>query len=139
MKKRKVKVDGEEYEVELEKQNGLWNVTIEGKSFNIEIEGSSVGDTSVSKRKKTNRGKKSGTISSTIPGKVVSISAKEGQMVSEGDVVMILEAMKMQNEIKSPIDGIVKEINCTPGERVEGNVTLVRIDRDSGSDRDGEV
>ena len=50
MKKRKVKVDGEEYEVELEKQNGLWNVTIEGKSFNIEIEGSSVGDTSVSKR-----------------------------------------------------------------------------------------
>ena len=63
MKKRKVKVDGEEYEVELEKQNGLWNVTIEGKSFNIEIEGSSVGDTSVSKRKKTNRGKKSGTIS----------------------------------------------------------------------------
>ena len=51
MKKRKVKVDGEEYEVELEKQNGLWNVTIEGKSFNIEIEGSSVGETSGSKRK----------------------------------------------------------------------------------------
>ena len=89
MKKRKVKVDGEEYEVELEKQNGLWNVIIEGKSFNIEIEGSSVGDTSVSKRKKATRGKKSGTISSTIPGKVVSISAKEGQMVSEGDVVML--------------------------------------------------
>ena len=57
MKKRKVKVDGEEYEVQLEKQNGLWNVTIEGKSFNIEIEGSSVGDTSVSKRKRANRGK----------------------------------------------------------------------------------
>ena len=33
-----------------------------------------------------------------------------------------------------PIDGIVKEINCTPGERLKGNVILVRIDRDSGSD-----
>tara|TARA_Y100000741_G_scaffold311608_1_gene255739 strand:- start:621 stop:1028 length:408 start_codon:yes stop_codon:yes gene_type:complete len=127
MKKRKVKVDGEEYEVELEKQNGLWNVTIEGKSFNIEIEGSSVGDTSVSKRKKTARGKKSGTISSTIPGKVVSISAKEGQMVSEGDVVMILEAMKMQNEIQAPLSGTVTAINCKPGDSVEANSPLIII------------
>ena len=127
MKKRKVKVDGEEYEVELEKQNGLWNVTIEGKSFNIEIEGSSVGDTSVSKRKKANRGKKSGTISSTIPGKVVSISAKEGKMVSEGDVVMILEAMKMQNEIQAPLSGTVTAINCKPGDSVEANSPLIII------------
>ena len=127
MKKRKVKVDGEEYEVELEKQNGLWNVTIEGKSFNIEIEGSSVGDTSVSKRKKTARGKKSGTISSTIPGKVVSISTKEGQMVSEGDVVMILEAMKMQNEIQAPLSGTVTAINCKPGDSVEANSPLIII------------
>ena len=127
MKKRKVKVDGEEYEVELEKQNGLWNVTIEGKSFNIEIEGSSVGDTSVSKRKRANRGKKSGTISSTIPGKIVSISAKEGQMVSEGDVVMILEAMKMQNEIQAPLSGTVTAINCKPGDSVEANSPLIII------------
>tara|TARA_A100001037_G_scaffold232365_1_gene210773 strand:- start:1030 stop:1437 length:408 start_codon:yes stop_codon:yes gene_type:complete len=127
MKKRKVKVDGEEYEVELEKQNGLWNVTIEGKSFNIEIEGSSIEDTSVSKRKKATRGKKSGTISSTIPGKVVSISAKEGQMVSEGDVVMILEAMKMQNEIQAPLSGTVTAINCKPGDSVEANSPLIII------------
>lgn len=127
MKKRKVKVDGEEYEVELEKQNGLWNVTIEGKSFNIEIEGGSVGDTSVSKRKRANRGKKSGTISSTIPGKIVSISAKEGQMVSEGDVVMILEAMKMQNEIQAPLSGTVTAINCKPGDSVEANSPLIII------------
>ena len=63
MKKRKVKVDGEEYEVELEKQEGVWNVTIEGKSFRIEIEGGSVGDMAGNKRKKKGRGKKSGTIS----------------------------------------------------------------------------
>ena len=127
MKKRKVKVDGEEYEVELEKQNGLWNVTIEGKSFNIEIEGSSVGDTSGSKRKKSARGKKSGTISSTIPGKIVSISVKEGEMVSEGDVVMILEAMKMQNEIQAPLSGTVTALNCKPGDSVEANSPLIII------------
>ena len=127
MKKRKVKVDGEEYEVELEKQDGVWNVTIEGKSFNIEIEGGSVGDTSGSKRKKSARGKKSGTISSTIPGKIVSISAKEGQKVSEVDVVMILEAMKMQNEIQAPLPGTVTAINCKPGDNVEANSPLIII------------
>ena len=127
MKKRKVQVDGEEYEVELEKQDGVWNVTIEGKSFNIEIEGGSVGDTSGSKRKKSARGKKSGTISSTIPGKIVSISAKEGQKVSEGDVVMILEAMKMQNEIQAPLSGTVTAINCKPGDNVEANSPLIII------------
>ena len=127
MKKRKVKVDDEEYEVELEKKDGVWNVTIEGKSFNIEIEGNSVGGTSGSKRKKSSRGKKSGTISSTIPGKIVSISVKEGQMVLEGDVVMILEAMKMQNEIQAPLSGTVTAINGKPGDSVEANSPLIII------------
>ena len=127
MKKRKVKVDGEEYEVELEKQEGVWNVTIEGKSFSIEIEGGSVGDSAGSKRKKKGRGKKSGTISSTIPGKIVSIAVEEGDKVAEGDVVMILEAMKMQNEIQAPLSGTVTAVNCKPGDSIEANSPLVII------------
>ena len=127
MKKRKVKVDGEEYEVELEKQEGVWNVTIEGKSFSIEIEGDSVGDSAGSKRKKKGRGKKSGTISSTIPGKIVSIAVAEGDKVAEGDVVMILEAMKMQNEIQAPLSGTVTAVNCKQGDSIEANSPLVII------------
>ena len=127
MKKRKVKVDGEEYEVELEKQEGVWNVTIEGKSFSIEIEGGSVGYSAGSKRKKKGRGKKSGTISSTIPGKIVSIAVAEGDKVAEGDVVMILEAMKMQNEIQAPLSGTVTAVNCKPGDSIEANSPLVII------------
>ena len=127
MKKRKVKVDGEEYEVELEKQEGVWNVTIEGKSFSIEIEGGSVGDSAGSKRKKKGRRKKSGTISSTIPGKIVSIAVAEGDKVAEGDVVMILEAMKMQNEIQAPLSGTVTAVNCKPGDSIEANSPLVII------------
>ena len=127
MKKRKVKVDGEDFDVELEKQGSVWNVSIEGESFNIEVEGSSVGESSGSKRKKRGRGKKSGTISSTIPGKIVSISVEEGDNVSEGDVVMILEAMKMQNEIQAPLSGTVTAINCKPGDSIEANSPLVVI------------
>ena len=83
MKKRKVKVDGEEYDVELEKQGSVWNVSIEGEIFNIEIEGGFVGESSGSKRKKRGRRNKSGTISSTIPGKIISISVEEGDNVGE--------------------------------------------------------
>ena len=127
MKKRKVKVNGEDFDVELEKQGSVWNVSIEGESFNIEVEGSSVGESSGSKRKKRGRGKKSGIISSTIPGKIVSISIEEGDNVSEGDVVMILEAMKMQNEIQAPLSGTVTAINCKPGDSIEANSPLVVI------------
>lgn len=127
MKKRKVKVDGEDFDVELEKQGDVWNVSIEGESFNIQVEGSSVGESSGSKRKKRGRGKKSGTISSTIPGKIVSISVEEGDNVVEGDVVMILEAMKMQNEIQAPLSGTVTAINCKPGDSIEANSPLVVI------------
>ena len=127
MKNRKVKVDGEEYEVELEKQEGVWNVTIEGKSFRIEIEGNSVGDMAGNKRKKKGKREKSGTISSTIPGKIVSIAVEEGDIVAEGDVVMILEAMKMQNEIQAPLSGSVTAVNCKPGDSIEANSPLIVI------------
>ena len=127
MKKRKVKVDGEEYDVELEKQGSVWNVSIEGEIFNIEIEGGFVGESSGSKRKKRGRRNKSGTISSTIPGKIISISVEEGDNVGEGDVVMILEATKMQNEIQAPLSGTVTAINCKPGDSIEANSPLVVI------------
>ena len=127
MPKRKVKVDGEEFEVELEKEDGVWNVTVQGKKFQIEIEGGAAAEQGVKKRKRGGRGKKSGTISSTIPGKIVSIAISEGQQVSEGDVVMILEAMKMQNEIHAPLSGTVSAVNCKPGDSVEANSPLMVI------------
>ena len=127
MPKRKVKVDGEEFEVELEKEDGVWNVTVQGKQFQIEIEGGGATEQGAKKRKRGGRGKKAGTISSTIPGKIVSIAISEGQQVSEGDVVMILEAMKMQNEIHAPLSGMVAAVNCKPGDSVEANSPLVVI------------
>ena len=134
MTKRKVTVDGDEFEVDVELTDSGWEVSIEGEVLFMEFEDSRNKFTRKRKAPSSSKKDPSGAISSSIPGKVVSIAVSEGMRVSSGEVVLILEAMKMQNEIKSPIDGIVKEINCTPGERVEGNVILVRIDRDSGSD-----
>jgi biotin carboxyl carrier protein len=72
--------------------------------------------------------KRSGVVSSSIPGKVISISVVKEDLVSEGDVIMILEAMKMQNEIQAPISGKISELNCGPGDSIEANSPLLVIE-----------
>ncbi|CUH93985.1 hypothetical protein P22_0047 [Propionispora sp. 2/2-37] len=58
-------------------------------------------------------------VSAPMPGKVVKIVAQAGQKVKKGDVVLILEAMKMQNEISAPADGTIKSINVAAGQGVK--------------------
>ena len=125
--KRKVTVNGVEYEVEIQFDDGKWEVTIDGKLYEVEIDqGSRRGQR---KKLDSNRGggASSGLISSAIPGKIVSVLVSEGDKVDSGSVVIVLEAMKMQNEIKAGIDGKVEKIMCKPGERIEANVPLMEI------------
>lgn len=123
---RKVIVDGQEFEVEVEVENGKWLATVEGRTFEIEIPDSGP----VVKKRRTAGGKKkkSGTVSANIPGKIVTIEVSEGQEVTEGQVILILEAMKMQNEIQAPVNGKVVSVNCEEGQSIEANVPLVVIE-----------
>ena len=131
---RKIVVDGNEFEVEIEKNGDYWEVTVEGKKFSVEANQSS--NPSPRKRKVVPRSSSSGSgaVSSAIPGKIVSILVSIGDKVKVGDVLLVLEAMKMQNEIKSSIDGTVERIDCSPGEMIEANVQLVEI---MGDDSNG--
>ena len=125
--KRKVTVDGEDFEVEISPGEGVWEVSIEGRTYSVEVEGTK---TSTKRKKRVARStgaSGSGIISSAIPGKIVAIMTAEGENVEEGSVVIVLEAMKMQNEIKAGIGGSVRKIMCKPGERVEANMPLMEI------------
>ena len=126
--KRKVTVDGEEFEVDLEREGDVWNVEVGGRSFSIRISGESLSGPSRRSASGGSKKKRSGIISSTIPGKVVSLDISVGDEVEEGDVLMILEAMKMQNEIQAPLSGKVVEVNCESGDSVEANTPLVVIE-----------
>ena len=128
--KRKVTVDGEEFEVEIRPDEGNWEVTIEGTSYTVEIAGSQRKAPRKRRAPKSSGAMGSGIISSAIPGKIVAIMASEGDDVKEDSVVIVLEAMKMQNEIKAPIDGRIKKVTCKPGERIEANVPLLEIEKD---------
>jgi biotin carboxyl carrier protein len=67
-------------------------------------------------------------IKTAMPGKVVRILVEEGAEVLQGDGILIVEAMKMQNEMKSPKDGIVKEIKVAEGATVNAGDVLAIIE-----------
>ena len=67
-------------------------------------------------------------IRTAMPGKVVRIIAEIGAQVEKGTGVIVVEAMKMQNEMKSPIDGVVKEIKVEEGSTVNAGEVLVVIE-----------
>lgn len=66
-------------------------------------------------------------VSSPMPGKIVSVKAAVGQAVKKGDVLLILEAMKMENEIVCPQDGTVASINVSAGQTVEAGNLLATL------------
>ncbi len=67
------------------------------------------------------------TLTAPMPGMVVGFEVKEGDTVSEGDVLVILEAMKMQNSLTSSVNGVIKSIKVSPGTSVEKNQVLITI------------
>lgn len=69
-----------------------------------------------------------GNISAPMPGTIHNVSCQVGQTVKCGDILLILEAMKMENEIQSPMDGTVKEIKVAKGQSVESGDVLVIIE-----------
>ena len=63
-------------------------------------------------------------VNAPMPGKILSVKASAGQAVKKGDVIMILEAMKMENEVVAPQDGTVASINVAAGDSVEAGAVL---------------
>ncbi|MBN1252128.1 MAG: acetyl-CoA carboxylase biotin carboxyl carrier protein subunit [Bacteroidales bacterium] len=69
--------------------------------------------------------KKVQDLKAPMPGLVLDIFVKAGDEVKQGDNLVVLEAMKMENNLKSPIDGIIKEIKCEKSKAVDKNAVLV--------------
>ncbi len=70
-------------------------------------------------------GHSGGTIPAPMPGTVISIAVAPGDSVTKGQTLMVLEAMKMENQILAPSDGTVKELGTSTGESVNAGDTLI--------------
>jgi biotin carboxyl carrier protein len=119
--------ENQSYEAEVVQANPA------GKAFTLKINGSLY---NVSVRDRFDQlleqlGMANGTASQVkelkapMPGLILSVAVAEGQEVKKGDPLLILEAMKMENIIKSPADGVVKGIKVRKGDSVEKNQVLV--------------
>jgi len=139
-----ITVHGEQYHVQIA---GRGERTQEGRTFFVRLDGRLEevllrpvrelsptevvsGDLStVGKEVKPKRSKPValGDVASPISGKIVNIKVKPGDEVREGDVLFVVEAMKMENEVHSPISGVVEEVLAQVGETVNPDEVIVRI------------
>lgn len=76
---------------------------------------------------KASGGSISGSIKSPMPGKILDVKIKEGDRISFGQVVLILEAMKMENELTTNLDGIVSKVHIAKGSIVTLNQVLIEV------------
>ena len=74
-----------------------------------------------------------GMVKAFIPGTILKIRAKKGKRVKEGDLLLILEAMKMRNVVASPVDGVIRKVNVKTGDKVAKNHLMVEIDHEDNS------
>jgi biotin carboxyl carrier protein len=102
--------------------------TVDGFAYKIDIQG--LEEPKPGRRHKTSHAaaEKAGAINAIMPGLIVKILKKEGQKVEAGEKVIILEAMKMQNELQSKVSGTIKQILVKEGESVEMRQVLVVIE-----------
>lgn len=118
-------IDGKSYNTKVNREEASSSVWISGKTFSVEV---------IDEREKALRNRKKNhtlegeqRVISSMPGKVISILAQVGQQVKQGEGLIIIQAMKMENELKSPKDGEVIEICIQEGKKVEGGEVLLII------------
>ena len=115
-------VDGKAYTVFVAEDKTKKYISVQGEQFCVE-EAKSEAETRSVAEASTLKGIP--TISSPMPGKIVSIKCSKGQAVKRGDVLLILEAMKMEQEIKAKTDGTVLEIKVSVGMTVQKEDILI--------------
>ena len=116
MRKFLINVNGTKYEVEVEE--------IDPKAVKEAPKAAPAPDAAPAAPKAAGAGEK---VTSPMPGNILSVAVKEGDTVKEGQQLMILEAMKMENEICAPCDGTVASVGVNAGATVESGAVLCSI------------
>ena len=119
-------IDGKSYEAFVYPVDDEWQVLLQGQQYPARVEDA---------REKRLRAAAGGTLQGSgefqlkapMPGLVVAIPIEEGQQVEKGTVLLVLESMKMQNELRSPRAGKVERIKIKSGESVEQRQLLLTI------------
>ncbi|WP_017416991.1 biotin/lipoyl-containing protein [Clostridium tunisiense] len=133
MKKYVIKLNGKVYEVEMEEVTGETSAAYEKISTASQ---NSIQQNSVqqSNAPENNATQSSGSqnaegeiLDAPMPGNIINVAVKVGDTVKKGQLIIVLEAMKMENEIVSPKDGIITSVAVSKGQSVNAGDALVKI------------
>lgn len=119
-------IDGQSFEAFVYPAENTWQVLLRGRSYPALV---------VDEREKLLRAASGSTVGEStefhlrapMPGQVIAVPIAEGDDVQEGVVLVILESMKMQNELKSPRAGTVARLRIKEGDNVEQNETMLSV------------
>ena len=118
-------VDNRSFEVDVDNSEDEYRVLVDGRNYRVNL----------MDERRVRVGTQSGIqlegsqkISVPMPGKVIAVLVAEGDTVEKEQGLIIVEAMKMENEVKSPIAGTVKQIKVKAGETVDGGTVLVIVE-----------
>ncbi len=114
MKKYRVNVNGTQYDITLE--------VLEGEAAAAAPKAAPAADPAAPAAKAPAQ-----AINAPMPGTILAVNVKPGQAVKRGDVLVVLEAMKMENEIMAPNDGTVGTVNVAKGQSVQSGATLLTL------------
>ncbi|MCF7811239.1 biotin/lipoyl-binding protein [bacterium] len=123
-------IDGKTYVAEFDSSNEQNNIQINGHDFTVSVKderskaiGKILGNGSIKKSIE-------GSIKAPMPGLIVKLNVSEGDLVRKGDGVIIIEAMKMENEIHAQISGTIEKIMVETGQAVDKGALLMKIKPD---------
>jgi len=120
-------LEGKSFEINIYQDNGVWEVLLRGNQYSVQVEDER------ERRLRMAAGqasKQEGKIilQAPMPGLVIEIPVKEGQEVDEGDVLVILESMKMQNELTAPQAGRITRIQAKVNAHVDRKQVLLVLE-----------
>ena len=127
MRRFKIVVNNNEYEVEVEERLEKSETGIEPKKISVPEKKIVEKAVEISKTKEITEVTTSGneTITAPLPGSILELKVKVGDKVEKGTILLILEAMKMENEIRAPFEATISEIRVKQGESVNVGEVLV--------------
>ncbi len=144
--KVRVSIDDKVYDVDIViADNGVSSLIYDGQSFNMEVvrsgkqykvnRGFNSYDVDIidaqekyMRSRRKDEGRQDDTISAPMPGKIVKINFKPGQAATDGDTLIVFEAMKMQSNLKVVGDCVVREVLVKEGDSVASGQPLIKLD-----------
>lgn len=138
-----VSLDGEPVDADVRRIPGGVNLRLDGVVYDVFVGGPADAMTVASgahravasvtserdRGRRRGRGAKgAGELLAPMPGRILQVSAKTGATVAVGDPLVVIEAMKMENELRAEIAGVVTAVEVTVGQNVESGALLVRIE-----------